>query len=125
MGSAFHQLCPRYSGALTPTAPKAIRLRETFTFTVASPPSGPATPTAARTRFKCQKCDIEHLRFYFSGIMPHVTALTRYPQSGPEVIKKSRSTFPVHKCENANNCWYFNNYEQEKTIIGLPEPEKS
>ena len=32
MGSAFHQLCPRYSGSLTPTAPTAIRLWETFTF---------------------------------------------------------------------------------------------
>ena len=32
MGSAFHQLCPRYSGALTPTAPTAIRLWDTFTF---------------------------------------------------------------------------------------------
>ena len=32
MGSAFHQLCPRYSGTLTPTAPMAIRLWETFTF---------------------------------------------------------------------------------------------
>ena len=30
---AFHQLCPRYSGTLTPTAPTAIRLWETFTFT--------------------------------------------------------------------------------------------
>ena len=34
MGSAFHQLCPRYSGTLTPTALKAIRLWETFTLTV-------------------------------------------------------------------------------------------
>ena len=33
MGSAPHQLCPRYSGTLTPTAPTAIRLWETFTFT--------------------------------------------------------------------------------------------
>ena len=33
MGSAFHQLCPRYSGTLTPTVPMAIRLWETFTFT--------------------------------------------------------------------------------------------
>ena len=33
MGSAFHQLCPRYSGTLTPTAPTVIRLWETFTFT--------------------------------------------------------------------------------------------
>ena len=33
MGSAFHQLRPRYSGTLTPTAPTAIRLRDTFTFT--------------------------------------------------------------------------------------------
>ena len=33
MGSAFHQLCPRYSGTLTPTAPMANRLWETFTFT--------------------------------------------------------------------------------------------
>ena len=32
MGSAFHQLCPRYSGTLIPTAPTAIRLWETFTF---------------------------------------------------------------------------------------------
>ena len=32
MGSAFHQLCPRYSGTLTPTAPMANRLWETFTF---------------------------------------------------------------------------------------------
>ena len=32
MGSAFHQLCPRYSGTLTPTAPTAIRLWDTFTF---------------------------------------------------------------------------------------------
>ena len=33
MGSTFHQLCLRYSGTLTPTAPTAIRLWETFTFT--------------------------------------------------------------------------------------------
>ena len=26
MGSAFHQLCPRYSGTLTPTAPTAISI---------------------------------------------------------------------------------------------------
>ena len=26
MGSAFHQLCPRYNGTLTPTGPTAIRL---------------------------------------------------------------------------------------------------
>ena len=31
MGSAFHQLCPKYSGALTPTTPTAIRLWGTFT----------------------------------------------------------------------------------------------
>ena len=31
IGSAFHQLCPRNSGALTPTASMAIRLWETFT----------------------------------------------------------------------------------------------
>ena len=34
MGSAFHQLCPRYSGTLTPTARSAIRLWETFTFLI-------------------------------------------------------------------------------------------
>ena len=34
MGSAFHQLCQRYSGTLTPTAPTANGLWETFTFTV-------------------------------------------------------------------------------------------
>ena len=33
MGSAFHQLCPRYSGTLTPTTPTANRLEKTFTFT--------------------------------------------------------------------------------------------
>ena len=33
MGSAFHQLCPRYGGTLTPTAPTANRLLGTFTFT--------------------------------------------------------------------------------------------
>ena len=32
MGSALHQLCPRYSGTLTPTAPTAIKLWDTFTF---------------------------------------------------------------------------------------------
>ena len=32
MGSAFHQLCPRYSETLIPTAPTAIRLWDTFTF---------------------------------------------------------------------------------------------
>ena len=32
MGSAFQQLCSRYSGTLTPTARTAFRLWETFTF---------------------------------------------------------------------------------------------
>ena len=32
MGSTFHQLCPIYSGTHTPTAPKANRLWENFTF---------------------------------------------------------------------------------------------
>ena len=32
-GSDFHQLCPRYSGTPTPTAPTAFRLWEIFTFT--------------------------------------------------------------------------------------------
>ena len=32
MGSAFHQLCPRYSGTLTSAASTAIRLWETFSF---------------------------------------------------------------------------------------------
>ena len=31
-GMHFHQLCPRYSGTLTHTAPTAISLWETFTF---------------------------------------------------------------------------------------------
>ena len=30
MGSAFHQLCSRYSGSLTPTAPMANKLWETY-----------------------------------------------------------------------------------------------
>ena len=33
MGSAFHQLCPRYSGTLTLTASTDIRVWETFTYT--------------------------------------------------------------------------------------------
>ena len=37
MGCAFHQLCPRYSGTLTPTAPTAIKLWDTFTFLPYSP----------------------------------------------------------------------------------------
>ena len=32
IGSAFHQLCPRYSGTLIPIVPTAIRLWETYTF---------------------------------------------------------------------------------------------
>ena len=32
MDSAFHQQCPKYSGSLTPTAPMAVRLWETFYF---------------------------------------------------------------------------------------------
>ena len=31
MGSAFHQLCPRYNGTLTPTALTAVRIWKTFT----------------------------------------------------------------------------------------------
>ena len=34
MGSTFHHLFPRYSGTLTHTAPTAIRLWETLTFTM-------------------------------------------------------------------------------------------
>ena len=30
MGSKFHLLSPRHSGALTPTSPTAVRLWETF-----------------------------------------------------------------------------------------------
>ena len=33
MGPAYHQLCLRYSGTLTSTAPTAIKLCKTFTFT--------------------------------------------------------------------------------------------
>ena len=34
MGPAFYQLYPRYSGSLAPSVPMAIRLWETFTFTL-------------------------------------------------------------------------------------------
>ena len=34
MGSAFHQLCPRYSGTLNPTAPTARRLWVTFDYPI-------------------------------------------------------------------------------------------
>ena len=46
MGSAFHQLCPRYSDTLTPNAPTAIRLCETITFF--KPP--------------CEMTDVSHLK---------------------------------------------------------------
>ena len=32
--------------------------------------------------------------------------------------------FPAHKCLNANNCWHFNIYEQENSIISFSEPKK-
>ena len=34
MGFAFHQLCPRYSGTLTPTASTAVMLWETVTLSI-------------------------------------------------------------------------------------------
>ena len=37
MGSAFHQLCPRYSGTLTPTAPTAnnvVSMHDNITFCI-------------------------------------------------------------------------------------------
>ena len=49
MGSAFHQLCPRYSGTLTPTAPTAIRLWDTFTFLYNIPPL-----CEVSTKFNCR-----------------------------------------------------------------------
>ena len=36
MGFAFHMMCLRYSGPLIITAPLAVRLWETYTFTVVS-----------------------------------------------------------------------------------------
>ena len=53
MGSAFHRLCPRYSGNLTPTAPTTIRLWETFTFTYAR--------MCDLAKRKISKTDNEHL----------------------------------------------------------------
>ena len=32
--------------------------------------------------------------------------------------------FPAHKCYYVNNCWLFNIFEQEKSILGLSELEK-
>ena len=55
------------------------------------------------------------------------------PRSGPEVIKlflffmlnsSEREIFPAHKYLNANNCWHFNIYKQENSILGLSEPKK-
>ena len=37
MESAFHQLCPRYNGTLTPTANTAIRVCETLPISVIPP----------------------------------------------------------------------------------------
>ena len=50
MGSAFHQLCSRYSGTLTPTAPTAIMLWETFTF-FSSPDSVSIHPNCHKFSF--------------------------------------------------------------------------
>ena len=33
--------------------------------------------------------------------------------------------FPAHNCKNANNCWHFNIYKQENSILGLSESEKA
>ena len=56
MGSAFHQLCPRYSGTLTPTAPTAIKLWDTFTFTITAyicgVPRGSKAPIRVDPYFK-------------------------------------------------------------------------
>ena len=32
--------------------------------------------------------------------------------------------FSARKFKDANNCWHFSIYEQEKSILGLSEPEK-
>ena len=53
MGSPFHQLCPRYSGTLTPTAPTAIRLWDTFIFTFYS--------VKVKNRNWCLGRDMDHL----------------------------------------------------------------
>ena len=37
MDSAFHQLCPRYSGTLTPTAPTVIRIHLPYECIIWSP----------------------------------------------------------------------------------------
>ena len=33
--------------------------------------------------------------------------------------------FPANKCLNANNCWQFNIYELENSMISLSEPKKA
>ena len=33
--------------------------------------------------------------------------------------------FPAYKCYNANNCWHFNIYELENSILGLSEPKRA
>ena len=53
-------------------------------------------------------------------------------RSGPEVIKLvscstqlSMKVFLLIYVKNANNCWHFNIYEQENSILCLSELEKN
>ena len=62
MGSAFHQLCPRYSGTLTPTAPMAIRLWETFTFFTSASEKNQAL-FSSKDKSKKLKCRLLHFLF--------------------------------------------------------------
>ena len=50
---------------------------------------------------------------------------------GPDVINfifglnsTELEFFPAHERRNATNCWHFNIYERENSILGLSEPKK-
>ena len=61
MGFAFHRLCPRYSGTLTPSAPTAIRLWETFIFTFYCTYIRPLLEHASEVCDGCTQTDVYRL----------------------------------------------------------------
>ena len=75
MDSAFHQLCTKYSETLTPTAPTAIRLWETFTFTFYR---------ASASHFMCMYVLSLYI-LYVSGMLRHGRGGEAYLQ-----LKKKR-----------------------------------
>ena len=88
MGSAFHQLCPSYSGTLTPTA---IRLWETFTFYLVNghgvrpQESGPRCLAKGVQGATCVRC-LEHFPSCFGSRLVDEHG-TRPRQFGPRYLR--------------------------------------